>query len=436
MDAASRGWSRVACLDDLTRDAFWPAKEFIYDLVRVPVWHAAGIDIAKSPRHGQRHNLAPGFRIEDFLALCGLPAAHWTTLYHRLPPAAEAYLAAALPEDTLFIGYEMTPALTGALERAGRTWLDIRLGPLRFGADLHLGLATSDPALHARLRAHALQPEALLTEACLLGAQVRYRRRYDPKLPRLDDALVWIGQTEEDASLIDADGRLVRVAQFAEPLRELARGRRLLYRGHPLGGDFARRELAELRRICGQPVPACEIDTYELLAMDDDVAFVGLSSGVLQEAEWFGKQALALHAPLCRPNFDDAHDPAAHLMVAAHDFMSEPLWAAVLDRAPRDGAVRLPPRPNHLRELVNTWWGWATVQLRHSSFHRELMALHAPAPAPAAAPAPAPAAPKTVDPELNTAHQRIDALRLEVEGLKDALAIVLRELERRPELTA
>lgn len=415
-------WDRIACLDDLTRDAFWPAKEFIYDLIRVPVWHAAGIDIAKSPRHGQRHNLAPGFRIEDFLSMCGLPAAHWTTLYHRLPPAAEDYLCAALPADTLFVGYEMTPALTGLLDRAGRPWLDIRLGPLRFGADLNLGVATNDPALHARIAPHALRAQEMLTEACLLSAQVRYRRRYDPAQPRLDDALVWIGQTAEDASLIDADGRLVRLAQFAEPLRELAQGRRLLYRGHPLAGDFAQQELAALRRICGQDVPACEIDTYELLAMDDDVAFVGLSSGVLQEAEWFGKQALALHPPLCQPAFDAPHDPARHLIVASHVFMSEPLWAAALDRPPRADAVALPPRPHHLRELVNTWWGYATLQLRHSSFHRELFALHGGvAAAAAAAPAPAAAA------ELVLAHQRIDGLRQEVEGLKEALRVVLRQ---------
>jgi hypothetical protein len=414
-------FERIACLDDLTREAFWPAKEFIYDLIRVPVWHAAGLDIAKSPRQGQRHNLAPGFRVEDFLSLCGLPGPHWSTLYHRLPAAAEDHLRSQLPPDTLFIGYEMTPALTGLLSRAGRSWLDIRLGPLRFGTDLHLGLATNDAALHARLLPHALSAQQVLTEACLLSAQVRYRRRYDPQLPRLDDALVWIGQTAEDASLIDDTGHLVRLEQFEPQLRELSQGRRVLYRGHPLAGDFAANELAQLQRICGQQVQPCELDTYELLAMDDDVAFVGLSSGVLQEAEWFGKQALALHPPLCQPAFDEVHDPARHLMVASNVFMSEPLWSNVLDRPLRPGAVVLPARPNHLRELVNTWWGFATVQLRHSSFHRELLALHGAAAPAAASPAPAD------EGDLLLAHQRIDSLRQEVEGLKEALRVVLRQ---------
>ena len=34
--------------------------------------------------------------------------------------------------------------------------------------------------------------------------------------------------------------------------------------------------------------------------------------------------------------------------------------------------------------------------------------------------------------DLNSAQQRIESLRLEIDGLKDALAIVLRELDRRP----
>lgn len=420
------GFARAACLDDLTRDAFWPAKEFIYDLIRAPLWHAAEVDIAKSPRNGQRHHLAPGFRLDDFLALCGLPAAYWPQLYHRLPAAAEALLQAALPDDTLFIGYEMTPALTGLLDRAGRTWLDIRLGPLRFGSDLNLGLATNDPVLHRRLLPHTLDAATLMSEACLLSAQVRYRRRYDPAQPRLDDALVWIGQTGEDASLLDDSGRFVRAMQFADTLRELASGRRLLYRGHPLAGDFAREELAQLRAICGAEVAECPIDTYELLAMDDDVAFVGLSSGVLQEAEWFGKQAVALHPPLCRPSFDATHDPAQHLLVASHVFMSEPIWAAVLDVPARERAVVLPPRPNHLRELVNTWWGYATLQLRHSSFHRELMALHG-----GGAASPRPSADAG---ELAIAHQRIDGLRQEVDGLKEALRVVLRQAALRETL--
>ena len=183
----------------------------------------------------------------------------------------------------------------------------------------------------------------------------------------------------------------------------------------------ARANVKSCARSPAGTLPLCELDTYELLAMDDDVAFVGLSSGVLQEAIWFGKQALSLHAPVCEPAFDA--EPATgirHLQVHAHRFMSESLWADLLGAEARADAVQLPARPNHLRELVNTWWGYATVQLRHSSFHREMMQLHGSA-------ASAPPAARAASPELDQALQRIDALGMEVEGLKEALRVVLRQ---------
>lgn len=417
-------FANLACLDDLTRDAFWPAKEFIYDLVRTPIWHATGLDIARSPRHGHPHHLKLGFSDETFRALCGQPATPWQAVYDALPAAAADYLGQHLLPDTLYIGYEMPPWLTGLLQAAGHAWLDIRLAPLRFGADLYLALASNQAPLHAALRRHAVGAPEVLCEAGLMSARVRYRRRYHPDLERLDNVLVWIGQTEEDSSLID-QGRFVRVDDHADTLRDLAATRRLVYRGHPLGGSFGERERARIERIVGQPVPCIDEDTYELLAMDDDVAFVALSSGTLQEAECFGKQAVALHRPVCELAFDDSFDPQRHTLVHAHVFMSEPLWAALLtDAPPREGAVVLPARPNHLRELHNTWWGYATSVLRHSEFQREAFRLHGNGTA--ALPGRDTGGTDPLAKQLAMERQRVDDLRLEVDGLKEALRVLMR----------
>lgn len=413
-------FANLACLDDLTRDAFWPAKDFIYDLVRAPIWHATGLDIARSPRRGHPHRLRLGFSDETFRALCGQPATPWQAVHEALPDAAADYLRQHLEPGTLYLGYEMPPWLTGLLQSAGHAWLDIRLAPLRFGADLYLALATNQAPLHAALRRHAIGAPEILVEAGLMSARVRYRRRYHPEFERLDNVLVWIGQTEEDASLVD-QGRFVRVEDHAEALRELAAARRLVYRGHPFAGAFGERERAQIERIVGHAVPTIDEDTYELLAMDDDVAFVALSSGTLQEAQCFGKQAVALHRPVCELAFDDEFDTRRHTLVHAHVFMSEPLWAALLTDAPaRDDAVVLPPRPNHLRELHNTWWGYSTSVLRHSAFHHEAARLHGGA---------VDAAGTDAGPlarQLAVERQRVDDLRLEIDGLKEALRVLMR----------
>ena len=57
----------IVCLDDLTRESYWQAKEFMYDVIRLPIFLSSELDIAKSPRHGQRSNLSEGFDLAHFL---------------------------------------------------------------------------------------------------------------------------------------------------------------------------------------------------------------------------------------------------------------------------------------------------------------------------------------------------------------------------------
>jgi hypothetical protein len=393
--ALAMNFQTIVCLDDLTRAAGGAARDFLHDLVRVPVWHVAGIDIARSPRCGQRHNLAAGFRSEDFAALCGQPRSHWSALHQQLPQPAEDYLAALLPPDSLVIGAELPPWLRGLLDRRELPWLDLRLAPMRFGVDLHLALATSDPRLHAAARPWAISAAEVLTEACLRSAQVRLQCRQTAAAEPVDDLLVWVGQAEDDPALLDDSGRFVRAADFSAVLRDVAANRRLVHTSEAPDSAFAAAERAQLASIVGRPVPVCQIDLATLLAGDDLVAFVGLSAAALQEAQWFGKDSVALHSAACELDFDGPHDSRRWTLVHAADMMSEPLWTALLDRPARPGAVVLPRMADHLRSLL-------------------------------AAPA-AVAAPGQTAPDMSIDGQRLDGLRLEIEGLKEALRVVLRQ---------
>ncbi|HSI47687.1 MAG TPA: hypothetical protein VLA61_05435 [Ideonella sp.] len=420
-------YTTIACLDDLSRDAFWPAKEFMYDLIRVPVFHATGMDLGKSPRRGQRHNLKPGFDTAHFLRLCGAGSGphDWAALYLGIPAPAADYLNAHVPEGALIVGYEMPAWLRQALDQGGHAWLDMRLSPLRFASDLYMALGTNQPDLYARLLPHAQRMDEVFSEASLMAAQVRYRQRYDESAGPYDGAWIYIGQTEADASLINPQGRFARVADHAATLRQLAGNERLAYKPHPLAHGFAAAEHQQLERIVGRAVPLCEAETYELMAGERPVRFVGLSSGVLQEAQWFGKEAVSLMAPICQPAFQAEHGPEAYLQIASHDFLSEPMWAAALNpEAPRAQPLRHPPRPNHLRELHNTWWGYASHTARHSDFHRQVFALHGSRRDDGASS-------DTMRQALTQAHHQIDTLRQEVDGLKDALRVVMRQTATR-----
>ncbi|MBT9486931.1 MAG: hypothetical protein IV093_05415 [Rubrivivax sp.] len=371
-------YTTVVCLDDLTRLKFWPAKEFMYDLIRLPAWYAANQDIACSPRNGQRSNLLPGFDHRQFLALCGqdVEEPDWPALYHAVPEAAAAYLAAHIPAGALVISYEMTPWLRAVIHRAGNDWLDLRLSPLRFASDLYLAVRASSPALYAALKKHAQSAQAIHYEAMLLTAQIRHRRRYDEQNLALDGAVVYIGQTEADAAIVNAHGRYARISDFKAQFLNAVGRAKVWYRAHPDGGAFADREQQTLDRFLGQPTQRCDDETYDLMAGDANVKLIGLSSGALQEAQWFGREAISLMEPVCKPTFEDGFDPEGYLHIASHDFISEPLWADLLGALPRAGAVCMPPRHNMLRELHNAWWGYSSSQIRHAHFYRQVMDIH------------------------------------------------------------
>jgi hypothetical protein len=369
----------LLCLDDLTRLKFWPAKEFMYDLIRLPAWYAAGIDIACSPRNGQRSNLLPGFDHRQFLALCGQDVAEpeWAALYHAVPEAAADYMARHIPPGALVISYEMTPWLRAVINRAGNDWLDLRLSPLRFASDLYLAVRTNQPALYAALKSHAQSAQAIHFEAMLLTAQIRHRRRYADDNLALDGAVVYIGQTEADAAIVNPHGRFARIADFKAPLLQAIGQAPVWYRAHPDGGAFADREQITIERFLGRRIQRCDVETYDLLAGDARVKLIGLSSGALQEAEWFGREAVSLMDPVCPPTFDDGFDAGGYLHIASHHFVGEPLWADVLaDGQRRAGAVSVAPRHNMLRELHNAWWGYSSSQIRHAHFYRQVMDIH------------------------------------------------------------
>lgn len=383
------------CVDDLTRDDHVPLHECLYDLVRAPIWHAAGLDIARAPRAGQRHALAPTFQPEAFRDACGLPQRHWSAVHHRLPPEAAGMLRAALPAQGLALGHAMPPWLRELLDDAGCAWLDLRISPLAFGADAYVELRTNDADLAAAAAPFGLGAEALFTEACLQMASVRRARRAAPGGTRWDDALVFVPQAGETPVLLGTDGRFVQLEDFAGALRDLDAQRRIVC----LSGDEPQRQ--RLSRLLGRTVGCCDEALDLLLTMDDDVAFVGLQVPALQQAAYVGKQALQLCSPPPLP------DP---VVLPAHEFLSEPLWAALLTGAPpRPGAVRVPPRADDLR-------------------HR--LGLRPHEPSAVAATASAEARPEPL-PEgldlLEIERQRVDALRLEVDGLKDALRLLMRQ---------
>jgi acetyltransferase-like isoleucine patch superfamily enzyme len=364
--------TNIQFIPDLLRNtrAF---TEGFFDLVREPILQGCGIQAGASPESRFAHGLKPGFSVEIFRELAGWDASDvetsWLRHYFALPTSACDYLLAHLPADTLILSFEMPPWLSDLLDRQQTPYLDIRVSPLRFGRDLYIALRTNQESLHQRLQAYVVSAEELRLEAAALAASVRMHQQRLEESGRypldLDNTLVYIGQAPYDASLLsDKHSTALRCTDFADQLRELAQGRRLLHKAHPFAADFAKEEQRALAGITGQTVGTCYQNAYQLLSCDHDVVLVGISSGMLQEASWFGKEAHTLFQPVVPvPLADTAPSSADFQQVHFEEWLSPGFWHAVLTpEKPAPHLLKLPTvHHHHARQSLDQWWDYAKV---------------------------------------------------------------------------
>ena len=359
----------IVCLPDLLRGTTAFPHGF-FDLVREPILQGCGLDIAYPPDSRQPSNLIPGFELETFYRLINnsneRPA--WEPYFHAIPEAAAAYLQQHIPPGSLVLSFEMPPWLAQLCNSAGIDFIDIRPSPLRFGRDLYIALKTNNLSLYQHISSHHVLPEELRLEAAELAASVRMHQQRLEESNRypfnLDGSLIFIGQAPYDASLLSpGKASPLNCSDFANQLRQLAHGRRVLHKPHPFAVDHAQLEQDMLQHILQTEVRPCWQNAYQILSCHHDVVLAGISSGMLQEAAWFGKTAHTLFQPFTP--LADSIKPVINAYQQVHfdTWLSPGFWHAILTpERPAPRVAKLPPRQHHhARHLLDQWWDYAKV---------------------------------------------------------------------------
>lgn len=265
----------------------------------------------------------------------GDPIAGWAAAQggDTLPAKAEALIEAAT-RDSLTVMFEAPPVLTAALDRLGRPWIEVRVDPRRFLADLLLSFRASDPGVGARLAEAAL-------DADFLAAEIAYVRARHFHLPATlpPDALVVLAQVASDASLIHG-GAIARPEPFADEIAAASRGRSVFLKPHPYDDGSA---LAAWQTVL-PGAAVIETNFYEMIAVEPPTDMLTLSSGSGVEAALFGHrvQRLLPTAP-------------GQGMAVLHHYWYPGFWAWCLGRS--DTRPAEPPFvADRLRSALNLDW--------------------------------------------------------------------------------
>lgn len=368
-------YSRIICFSDLLRGtrAF---PEACFDLVREPILQGSGENIGYPPEVRKKQSIwtDSGFDVNEFRRLAGVDVAseqrkaQWAAAYHQIADAAVDYLFSRLSPDMLLLTCEMPPWLSKACLDKSIDFIDVRLSPLRFGRDLYVGLRTNNNTLFHRIQAFVVSDEEIRLEASMLAANVRMHMRELEEYGRyqfasLDDCLLYIGQTPSDASLLAKDRGTLRCNDYADRISQLCSGRRLIYKEHPLASGFAQVERSLLEKITGQTPQQCLLNAYQILSAHDDVELAGISSGLLQEAPWFGKTAHVFFRPFVPLVASGGIGIAnGYQQVHFQSYLSPAFWCKVMapERATSFPIIALQPLAHHhARETFNQWWDYS-----------------------------------------------------------------------------
>lgn len=362
---------RVLITGDLLRpqdEAFRPAQRdnirWFHRLVRRPLAAATGLPVETVLWDHLGPAGGPGFDTPGFYAAAGATpdVEGWVSLFDAPELTAEAagMMAAAYADAAVVVGFELAEVQKRLLTQARIPWIDVNIHPYRFGPDLLFAIATAEPEVMAGLRRHHADDLVFEPWADLMAATVS---RIPPHRPIQEPCLV-VGQTRVDRALI-RDGRLLDLAHFGPALRQaVGEEGRVLFKAHPYNPDgfgihHVGLPLARIREVTD--------NSYVLLGQDAVRRVIGVSSSLVAEARFFGKEGVFLGTP----PFHIAPSRQAlrlgqHASVvdawAAADFWRD-LLAPLLPVTAHDGHRPVLP-PNALRASLRQFWGWDEIFLQ------------------------------------------------------------------------
>lgn len=370
----------IACVEDLVRprELLGAFPTPLFTLISEPIRQATQQYVHFASGEGIPRTFAPNFDWTTFTRLAFSEGqTSWEELNFSIPLPARQYLRDCIPPNALLIAVEMPAWFSNLCKEFDIGYLDIRISPLRFARDFYVALDTNDAKIYDRIRSYAIFQEEVLLEAAAVSASVR-KLFFDLEKGGqysfdIDNTLVYVGQTSFDAAIIGHEGRHLRCQDFADQLQRLTTqsSKRLLYKPHPYDAGFATEERQALETITGRSIPLCLNNSYQLLGSTASVEFISISSGVLQEAFFFGKTVHCLHkphVPLAYP--DDVRQEGHFLQVHFEDIQSPGFWHQILmPEKPAPRLSRLPVlAPNYGRELLDTWWDYS----KHKIWQRAL----------------------------------------------------------------
>lgn len=249
--------------------------------------------------------------------------------------------------NSLWVTFEAPPYLISALSRAGITYIDFTIHPVRFLPDYFFGIRSNNLEINNKLRRIKLDDGVIRDFARISKSKtVRTFRKEVPK-----DSVLFIGQLASDASLV-VDNRMPSIENIRDELRQLTLVHDIVYyKAHPHLKNI------DVMKGVVKDIPNCEwldINIYDALGSDQFNYFATMSSGTYVESGYFDKQCKRI---LNNPNLFDESVENSYVPVYACYLMND-FWNYIFLDGLLDHKSYFPDPINQaLKTTLNMKWG-------------------------------------------------------------------------------
>lgn len=271
------------------------------------------------------------------------------------------YLKQFFDENTIVLGFELYKPLTILLSTLGCTVIDFAFHSYKLFDDLAFGISTTNKEIYNKLLKYQIPQEKFYYYANYWKIFMKHN-----KLIQDDDikenSVLFIGQTLKDKS-VEKDGKFLNVTDFTDKINELAKQyNAVYYLPHPYMNRNRQIVYNYIKRN-----PNIELiknrSTYGLLASNKVKKVVAISTSVLYEAQYFGKEIEYLYKPLF--NIDAPFEE--HSYVSIHeDYWNPKFWADILSpvcdvKNEVKDINYFKGANNKLRNIRDLYWGYSQL---------------------------------------------------------------------------
>jgi FMN phosphatase YigB (HAD superfamily) len=262
------------------------------------------------------------------------------------------------PTD-LVIGYELSDQTRAILDRMGVAWVDVWLHPVRFMDDVLFAFNASDPSVRARFFEHDVPPEQMALYADRIRVQT-YKGWKRVEANVTPNSALFVGQMMNDKSVI-CDGHMLTLLDFKDQFEEiLGNYAKVYYARHPYMKNGDEKILEYVKSH-----PKMEMATeasYRILSNNRIRAVFSLSSSVIEEAKYFGKETSYLYKPVVC--YGDPRDPKSSATLM-QDFVSPRFWAKalapIMETDPGAPHVGFIDPKDKIRDMLGFYWSYHDI---------------------------------------------------------------------------